>query len=189
MKWPCILKDFGFHFKLHYFFFPLKNALVYVDKFQGILKNKESSKKCKIPIWVFNVVCIFQKYGKIWKVLLDHFIKHKPLFFLKNDKTYRQIFWLFYWITSEWILLNFEQICHNDLSKLTIISVPFLTYNRLSQMDIFEVENLKCKKKGIKVETIQIYFQHDFVSVFCWKISSSTKISFLWRVLLLYRNL
>ena len=111
------------------------------------------------------------------------------LFFLKNDKTYRQIFWLFYWITSEWILLNFEQICHNDLSKLTIISVPFLTYNRLSQMDIFEVENLKCKKKGIKVETIQIYFQHDFVSVFCWKISSSTKISFLWRVLLLYRNL
>ena len=103
--------------------------------------------------------------------------------------TYRQIFWLFYWITSEWILLNFEQICHNDLSKLTIISVPFLTYNRLSQMDIFEVENLKCKKKGIKVETIQIYFQHDFVSVFCWKISSSTKISFLWRVLLLYRNL
>ena len=79
MKWPCILKVFGFHFKLQYFF-SLKNTLVYVDKFQGILKTKESSMKCKIPRWVFNVVCIFQKYGKYWNVLLDHFIKHKPMF-------------------------------------------------------------------------------------------------------------
>ena len=93
---------------------------------------------------------------------LDTIFDRQQVFFYT---TYRQIFWLFYWITSEWILLNFEQICHNDLSKLTIISVPFLTYNRLSQMDIFEVENLKCKKKGIKIETIQTYFQHDFGSV------------------------
>ena len=25
-------------------------------------------------------VLLFQKYGKIWSVLLEHFIKHKPLF-------------------------------------------------------------------------------------------------------------
>ena len=145
--------------------------------------------KCKIPRWVFNVVCIFQKYGKYWNVLLDHFIKHKPLFFLKNDKTYRQIFWLFYWITSEWILLNFEQICHNDLSKLTIIFVPFLTYNRLSQMDIFEVENLKCKKKGIKIETIQIYHQLDFVSVLREHFVKHKNFFFMKSTCLLYRNL
>ena len=31
--------------------------------------------KTKKKIWV----CVFQKYGKFWSILVGHFIKHKPL--------------------------------------------------------------------------------------------------------------
>ena len=60
---------FIFHFVLLYF--SLMNALVYVE-----CRHAWNEKRKKNYIsWDF----VFQKYGKFWSILLEHFIKHKYL--------------------------------------------------------------------------------------------------------------
>ena len=69
-----------FHFSFHAtLFFPLMNALIYVNIHQGIhlgKKNKVAwNEKWRKQLWVF----IYIKYGKFWSVSLEHQVEYKPL--------------------------------------------------------------------------------------------------------------
>ena len=82
MKWPSkMLQNLPFFIYIQKpkvdfsfratFFFPLMNALVYVDI---TLEEKLRTTKWKMKN-------LLKKYGKFWSILLGHFIKHKPLIF------------------------------------------------------------------------------------------------------------
>ena len=90
----------------------------------------------KKTMWVF----VFQKNGKIWSVLLEHFIKHKPLFFCRvcslinknhtglHELSYLVIYYKIFSISSLWNLEPFNSyIWYNDWTKnlvnlLTVVS-------------------------------------------------------------------
>ena len=76
-KWKVAFSIF--HFVLHTLFFPLMNALVYVNIDQDIHQGKNEiagNETWKKQLWVF----VYIKYGKCWSLLLELFINHKPLF-------------------------------------------------------------------------------------------------------------
>ena len=46
------------------------------------------------------LVFLWIKYRKVWSALLEHFIEHKPLIFMKSDAMVNHMAWKAYTLTS-----------------------------------------------------------------------------------------
>ena len=97
--------------------------------------------------WIF----IFQKYGKIWSVSLDNFVKHKPL------------------ISEEWLYYFFSRVLWNETTSIVVSN--WYNWTQYTSDDINKV--LKDQNK-----TNDLVANGEFCQL--WQLASLNDVGNVW---------